>query len=215
MAEIWSKILQKSQENGKRSIWSSFRAHFETNRLALDITAISLSLVSLADRPRLALYCSFVVNGTRCGRALKREGEIKRWQKEWDGRGDREMKRRGIGEKRAKNDRIAAEFPRNSGFRAGMAVARWNIMLSHRLILSSRWKRDRWNSRMSLFPPSSKKGWLIRNIRISSYDVLHSALFVSFSFFFLFCFFLKGERERGLFWSRVPRIESFALSIGG
>lgn len=185
--------------------------------------SLSLSLVSLADRPRLALYCSFVVNGTRCGRALKREGEIKRWQKEWDGRGDREMKRRGIGEKRAKNDRIAAEFPRNSGFRAGMAVARWNIMLSHRLILSSRWKRDRWNSRMSLFPPSSKKGWLIRNIRISSYDVLHSALFVSFSFFFLFCFFfLKGERERERAFlvesssnRIIPRIVHWWINVAG
>lgn len=48
------------------------------SRQRLDVSAISLSLVtmSLVDRPRLALYCSFVVNGTRCGR--KREGKIKR-----------------------------------------------------------------------------------------------------------------------------------------
>ena len=115
------------------------------------------------------------------------EGKIKRWQKEWDGKGGREMKRRESVKKRAKKRSYRRWISAYTGFRAAMAVARWNIMLSHRLILSSRW-----NSRMSLSPPSSRKEeWLIRNIRISSYDVSHSS-----HFSFLLVFLRERERER-------------------
>ena len=167
------------------------------SRQRLDVSAISLSLVtmSLVDRPRLALYCSFVVNGARCGR--KREGKIKRWQKEWDGKGDREMKGRESVRKEQKRS-YRCWISAYTGFRAAMAVARWNIMLSHRLILSSRWKRDRWNSPMSLFPLVEKGNdwYVIFGYRVMMFSTLPSLSPSLFSFLFVFFGEGGGERER-------------------
>lgn len=119
------------------------------------------------------------------------ERKIKRWQKEWDGKGGREMKRRESVKKRAKKRSYRRWISAYTGFRAAMAVARWNIMLSHRLILSSRW-----NSRMSLSPPLVEKGndwYVIFGYRVMMFPTL--LIFLSFSFFW------GRERERELFWS--------------
>lgn len=114
------------------------------------------------------------------------ERKIKRWQKEWDGKGGREMKRRESVKKRAKKRSYRRWISAYTGFRAAMAVARWNIMLSHRLIFSSRW-----NSRMSLSPPLVEKRndwYVIFGYRVMMFPTL--LIFLSFSFFW------GRERER-------------------